>query len=310
MNWRLLAWGMVLVLALGPAGACFGAGDVGLRISPVLQDVSLPTNRPSVGYSVTIANNTGVDQAFRLGVRDFGSLDESGGVAFLGDPASEFVQSHGLSEWMSLDKSSVTVPVGGKIQVVVTIRNDDKLRLGGHYGVLTAEALTAPGTPASGTRVGVTQVLSSLFLVVKEGSPPPNLRLLSQVLNGNSPWRLPDGVIQRFEDDGDVHVVPRGITTITDPLGRMVERGVMNEDSGNILPGSIRRFQTPLARIARAWVPGRYMMASSYRYDGKADTQTSTSTFWYVGSGGLVIGVVVLLMIVLAGGLTWWLRRR
>jgi len=309
MNWRLLARGMVLVLALGPAGACFGAEDVGLRISPVLQDVSLPANKPSVSYGVTIANNTGVDQAFRLAVRDFGSLDESGGVAFLGDPASEFVQAHGLSGWMSLDKSSVTVPVGGKIQVVVTIRNDDKLRLGGHYGVLTAEALTAPGTPASSTRVGVTQVLSSLFLVVKDGSPPPNLRLLSQVLGGNSLWHLPDGVFQRFEDDGDVHVVPRGIITITDPLGRMVERGVMNEDSGNILPGSIRRFQTPLVSIAWASLPGRYTITSAYRYDGKLDTQVSTSMFWYVGTGGVVIGVFALLL-VLAGGLTWWLRRR
>lgn len=284
--------------------AATGLGS-GLTISPVYQDVSLTKDQSSAHYTVTLTNNSMVSQTFKFEVKDFGSLDESGGVAFLGDSTSNFEKAHGLAKWVTLDKDSATVPAGGQVQIGMTVSNAESLASGGHYAALEAEAQTAPTDPAKNSRVGITQVLSSLLFLLKDGSAPPNLRLVDQTLGGRGALSLPASANERFLDDGAVHVVPRGTVTIQDPLGRQVMRGALNEDSGIILPGSFRRYQTPLVQLASAWLPGRYTATTVYRYDGTSSTQTAQVSFWYAGAWWLWAAAVLLL--VLLGLALWWL---
>jgi hypothetical protein len=271
----------------------------------VYQEVSLGQNQASAQYTVMLTNNSAVSQTFRFEVKDFGSLDESGGVAFLNDATSDFEKAHGLTNWVSLDKHDATVPAGATVQIGMTIDNAQSLASGGHYAALEAEAQTAPTDAAKNSRVGITQVLSSLLFLLKDGSAPPNLRLVDQTLGGRGALSLPVNVNERFLDDGAVHVVPRGTVTIQDPLGRQVMRGALNEDSGIILPGSFRRYQTPLVQLANAWLPGRYTATTVYRYDGTTTTQSARVSFWYAGAWWLW-AVAVLLLAMLGLGV-WWL---
>jgi hypothetical protein len=279
----------------------------GIGISPVYQNVSIGLDQPQARYVITLANKTGVDQAFKLSIVDFGSLNESGGVAFLGTSSSNFAQKYGLSSWMRLDQEAVTVPDGGRAQIGVTVTNSPSLRPGGHYGAVLATALTAPNGPPVQSRVGVLEVLSSLLLLLKDGGAPPDLRMVSQIVNQDG-LRLPTQVEDRFQNAGTVHVVPRGVLEVRDLFGRLVERGALNEDSGAILPQSYRRYNTPLARIATAWLPGRYEVKTTYRYDGSAVTKTFSSAFWYFGSVYAWAASAIVLLAV--AGLVWWLRRK
>jgi hypothetical protein len=287
----------------GPAAAASRA--TGFTVSPAYQPVTVAANQPETQYSLQISNNTQYDQNFRLSVVDFGSLDEEGGVAFTGTPAKELDHKYGLASWMALEKDAVFVPVGKSAEVIVRISNRPSLAPGGHYGAVLATAVTDTGQESA--RVGLKQVLSSLVLAVKDGGAIRMLNLDSQKMNGGF-WRLPTQVEQRFENAGNVHVIPRGVVEVVDPVGKVVVRGAMNESSGMILPESFRKYKTQLDNVGQAWLPGRYKLVSTYRYDGTEKTKTLTKSFWYVG--GLVIWLVVVLVLAAGGFAGWWLWRR
>jgi hypothetical protein len=90
-----------------------------------------------------------------------------------------------------------------------------------------------------------------------------------------------DAVTLRFENSGNVHVVPRGILTLTDPIGRTVGRGILNESSSMILPESQRFYKTELRRLAPLFVPGWYSLTISYRYDGKNEFEAVSSKIFF-----------------------------
>ena len=118
MTRRRLGLGALAAVALWPApGLAAVDPTAGLRIAPVVQNVSLGVNESSKHFDVTINNNTAVDQAFRFEVEDFGSLDEAGGVAFLGAAPSDFKKQHGLAAWLALDQHSAVVPAKGSLKI-------------------------------------------------------------------------------------------------------------------------------------------------------------------------------------------------
>jgi hypothetical protein len=300
---------LVAALAAGFIGLAAEAAPVrGLVVSPAFQQVSIKPDQPSASYPLVFTNSTPADQTLVLGAVDFGSLDESGGVAFLGAPTSELEHKYGLASWMSLEKNTVVVPAGGKASVTVSIDNRQSLAPGGHYGAVLATAVNDPGTPR-GDSVGVKQVTASLILVTKDGGARADLVLDRQTTNGQF-WHLPTQVEQRYQNPGNVHVVPRGTVEVRDPAGRVVSRGAINDGSQVLLPESFRRYKTKFAKIAPAFLPGRYTLESMYRYDGVNGYAKKTQTFWYAGL--LIVWIVVILAIGAAGFLGWWLwfRRR
>jgi hypothetical protein len=305
---------VVLLLAIwGPAWmpiAAEASAPVGFVASPALQEVQVRADVPRVEYGLQISNRSNKDQNFRLSVVDFGSLDEEGGVAFLGTPTSELDHKYGLASWMILEKDAVFIPAGKSQQLVITIDNRPSLAPGGHYGAILATAVDEFGRPA-GDRVGVKQVLSSLVLATKEGGANHDLNMVTQTSNAG--WvRLPTAVVQRFQNAGNVHVTPRGTVAVKDAAGRVVARGAMNEESAVILPESFRRYKTPLARVGTAWLPGQYRLVTTYRYDGTDQTKSATTSFWYAGL--VIVWLAGLGALAAVGGLAWWLwvrpRRR
>lgn len=273
------------------------AASTGYAIEPFSQDVTLPVGQPTARYSVTLINDTAMSQSFNLTTEDFGTLNNSGGVAFLGSSSNSFSQKYGLSQWMTLDESSVTLAPGGSTSIWVTINNSSSLAPGGHYGAILATAQTAPsGKTAS--RVGVLEVLSSLLLVDKAGGPPPDLEMVGQTLSDHN-FEMPKTVTHNFDNIGDVHVVPKGTVAVRDPFGKEVESGALNVNSGAILPGTYRVYTTPLMSLTRAWWPGPYSVTTTYSYEGGKVTKTFSTSFWYIGSylawatGALVLAALV-----------------
>jgi hypothetical protein len=276
----------------------------GFTVSPAFQDVEVAADKPSAAYELQIKNHTDADQSFRLSLVDFGSLNETGGVAFLGTPASELEHRYGLASWMTLEKDLVVVPAGGSERVVVTITNRSSLAPGGHYGAVLATVVTNADRPSASRSVGVKQVLSALILATKVGGAETGLRLSSQTA-ALRPWQLPGRVEHRFQNTGNVHVVPRGVTEVRDMTGRVVIRGALNEQSGVILPESFRRYSTSLIKVATAWMPGRYQLVTTYRYDGTDETKQLVTSFWYAGM--IVVWLVFGGAMAAIAGLAWWL---
>jgi len=307
---RLLATLFVASIVSVWTAVSVRAESQGFVISPAFQSLALMAGQTQAQYALQLTNTTPNDQNFRLSAVDFGSLDESGGVAFLGTPSSELEHRYGLAAWMNLGTNTVFVAAGKSVQVSVTIANRTSLAPGGHYGAILATAVTDTGKDLAGDpRVNLRQVLSSLVLLAKDGGIDAELKLSNQTLN-HSGLRMPSATTQRFQNTGNVHLVPRGTVVVKDPTGRVVSRGALNDGSGTILPESFRRYDTPLLSVGIAWLPGRYQAVTTYRYDGTENTKTLATSFWYVGLGIIWVAVVAAASCLgLLGWLFWWRRR-
>ncbi len=264
----------------------------GITISPAFQQVSIAANQPSVQYDFTVTNNSNSEYEFALSVVDFGSLDDTGGVLFVGNGQKSLSYRYALSPWVTLERDRIVVAAHATEKVPITVVNKESLSPGGHYGAV----LVTPTDTGDSQKVQIDQVISSLLFVKKLGGEVYRLNLVHSSIS-NRIFALPGTVDVRFQNSGNVHVIPRGLVTITDPRGTVVKRGVINADSGIALPETFRELKTPLETLSPAWLPGRYTLTTSYRYDDQTKNTTVTSTFWYFDGRLLLIVVAVLALI-------------
>ncbi len=78
-------------------------------------------------------------------------------------------------------------------------------------------------------------------------------------------------------------------------------RGIINQDSGLILPESLRQYQVPIRRLGGWMWPGKYQINIDYRFDGKEDTKTVSLDYFYFGYEGtlLFLGLGIVWMIII-----------
>lgn len=257
----------------------------GITISPAFQEITVSDAAPTATYTFSVTNNTSEPYELSLSAVDFGTLDESGGVLFLGTAQKSLNYRYGLARWISLERDRIVVEPKKTEKVPLTIVNKESLGPGGHYGAILVEPTSSGERP---TKVQINQVLSSLLFVKKQGGEIYNLGLRSYDVKTKL-FTAPKAVDLRFQNSGNVHVVPRGFVTMTDPAGRVVKKGFINPGSAMVLPETFRRVSVSLDPVATAWIPGKYTMDIAYRYDGEVNMQTRTVSFVYV-NGWYLIG--------------------
>ena len=299
---------LLLALALGQLaiGQAMAAPMPGITVSPAYQELTLAEGQQSVETDISFVNTSSTERAYRLSVADFGSLDESGGVAILGQTASSLDRPFGLTSWMQLSTNDLVLPAQSKRDVTVTIKDRGDLSPGGHYGALVATLVVDPRASGDKNAIGVQQQLTSLILLAKQGGEAPGLKLVSSELNAR-PWALPSKVTQRYQNTGNVHVTPQGSVNLYDPAGRLVTRSVINENSGIVLPDSFRVLSSSFMPIATAWMPGRYKVVTLYGYDPD-HLMKVTSYIWYAGQA--IVWLVIAIICLLLGFGAWVLLRR
>lgn len=280
-----------LFLTLNSPSAHAQNPSKGFTISPPFQDILVSKDQTSQSFYVDIKNNGLLTQTLNLSIVDFGTLDESGGVAFLGSNPTKWQLKYGLASWVSLEKDTLIIASQSSQRVKITIDNKDSLSPGGHYAGLMATLIH--DSRNDGSEVGIDQVFTSLIFVKKLGGEVYDLDLNHQDFENIYPFHIPDTVRLRFQNKGNIHIVPRGIIEIKDPLGRIISSSPINPESSIIIPESFRLFPTTLESTSPAIFPGRYMVKISYRFDGKNDYVSSLSSFFYLGLSFIVFSFAI-----------------
>lgn len=275
----------------------------GFSVSPMFQELSLNANDREKDFLITLTNATDQTTSFSLSVLDFGGLDESGGVAFLGGE-KDLEKKYSLAPWMKPEKEQVTLAPNESMDVRVIIENSASLSPGGHYGAITFKTNEDISQATAGNKIAVERLFSVLVFVKKIGGERYDLSLKGQENDGNSVL-LPKTVRARFLNGGNVHIVPRGTITLTDPLGRVVSKGIINEESGILLPETFRVYPVQMQGLALSFFPGYYMIDIAYRYDGRDDFSVYSEQFAFL-PGIAIIGVSLFLM----GATGWYAWRR
>ena len=183
---------------------------------------------------------------------------------------------------------------------------------GGYYAVVRFSA-SAPGIDSSG--VSLSASIGALVFLRVNGDAQEKLSIagFNTVTNQNKPKSLFEGIpilfAVRVKNEGNVHEQPAGRIMITDMFGKTIAGLNVNLPPRNVLPGSIRRFETPLDKtvIGNKMLFGRYTAKLELTYGANKQTLTKTTTFWVIPVS-LIIGIIVAL-IALFFGLRFMIKR-
>lgn len=295
----------LLTGVVSPWGALYAQNNLGgLSVDPAFQEITFVQKDTKTDFFVSLTNDTAVSVTLRIAVFDFGNLDESGGVAFLGI-SNDLGKKYSLASWIHPEKDVITLKPKETQKISVTIENRDSLSPGGHYGALTFKTEDTSEGDTGGDIISVNQLFSTLVFVKKVGGEIYNLELKESEYKNNL-VRFQDTLRLRFQNSGNVHVVPRGVATVTDPFGRTVAKGIINEESALILPETFRVYPVHLGVLAMSFVPGRYTMEIAYRYDGKDDFSITAFQFYFIPP----LIILACLIFVACGGYVVWRQRR
>jgi len=268
------------------------AQNSGISVTPSITHIDLATD-PSE-YQITYANNTNADITLLLGVKDFTALEDSYKIEFLTPNQAENYK-YSLSSWISFSNKSLQLSPKETKTVTVFI---DKTRItkGGHYASILAQIVE----PNNNKNVNIKAVLTSLLFVRAdtgqeiESGNILNFNPLQTFIEYPSSYRL------RFENSGNVDVVPFGLIQVYDPFGNLVARVALNQNSLDALPESIRTYDTQITTLQKILVPGTYKATIDMHF-GKTDKKLSKSiSFFSEGSFNfLYISVIIFLSLLI-----------
>lgn len=265
----------------------------GITISPFLQRITIQPNDAEKTFAIKFTNNTSSLQELRLKAQDFGTLNETGGVLLEGN--SGYTKKYGLTSWLRLGSDTVVLRPKESREIQVTIQNRTSLQPGGHYAAVVASVKALDGV--SGNQVAINQQLMSLILVNKTGGEHYALKLVDIDQNGNV-LKLPSSIKLRFQNPGNVHVVPRGTVLLKSPSGRVLAKGLINSESAFVLPETFREIYVPLTKVSNDFpFPGLYQVEVDYRYDGVEQTVRKTAPVKFINIK-LWIGLLVCVVII------------
>jgi hypothetical protein len=275
----------------------------GITLSPALVQATVQSTESEHQIVFHITNNEPTHQNIKISTADFNTLDESGGLVFVGTNPTHLQKKYGLAEWITLPNTSLSLEPGQTAEISATITNQSTLSPGGHYGALMLTLNDSSQSPTQ-NKVAVQPIATSLLFVNKVGGDTHRLKLTTVNSNHNI-FKLPRDITLRFYNDGNTHLIPRGTIEITDPRGKLVAKGVINENSNLLLPETYRKFSVPLKRISNSVFPGKYKITTNFRFDGYDQIRTyQTSQFLLTPLLLLFVLSVVLITIIVVLFLT------
>lgn len=171
---------------------------------------------------------------------------------------------------------------------------------GGYYAVIRFSA-SAPDIDSSG--VSLAASIGALVFLRVNGDAQEKLSVVgfNTVTKDNKPRSLFEGTpinfAVRVKNEGNVHEQPAGRIMITDMFGKTTAGINVNLPPRNVLPGSIRRFETPLDKtvIGNKMLFGRYTAELTLTYGTNKQTITKKTSFWVIPYT-LIVGVIVALV--------------
>lgn len=285
-----------------PAIAAPAVASNGIIVNPSVKNLFIPADQHTATFPMHVTNNTKAEVTLSMSMVDFGALDESGGIAFIGE-GNNLERKYGLTAWSSLDKPSLTLKPKQSGEVNVTVINRPSLALGGHYGAVLFKLVPPSGSDPQ--KVKFNQIFSALILAKKGGGGTYDLTL-DKVERKKDIYSLPKTIKLRFYNGGNVHVAPGGTIRLIDPLGREVANGTINPEVGRILPETFRTFPTSLKFTNVVWVPGHYQLIVKHNFDEQNSFTTYSSSLLFVN--GLGIGLLVCLCLLII--LMLWRRKQ
>ena len=272
-----------------------------IKIEPAFIEVEMESTESAKEFVFTITNNSDKELSIDLSGIDFRQSDDPyGNVSFLGKEIKDY--TYGLTSFISFTNNNLELKQQEKREINVTIANRQDLSPGGHYGAVIVRQ--RPGSSTDNTIV--TPALSSLVYLTKKGGERYNLSF-KDVDFPKIPivFAHPSTYFILLQNDGNVHLTPYGRADITDIFGRLIYKGIINENSLKVLPKS-RKYIPVYSKKVSTPVPISINKISIQGRDSLDKTKFSYQDYFLyinpVFGTGVIIGLIILVLI--------WLKKR
>lgn len=241
-------------------------------------------------------------------VNDFTAGGEDGTPKILLEEGE--TSPYSMKEWFA-PLARLTLKPREIRKLPVTIHIPANAAPGGYYSVVR---FTATPPELEDTGVSLSASLGALVLLRVNGQAQEGLEIadFSVVKDGKTNTLFestPLTFVTRLKNTGTVHEQPAGQVTITDMFGKTTAAVNVNLPPRNILPGSTRKFESPLDKsvIGGKKLFGRYTATLKMTYGSNKQVVTSQTTFWVIPYR--VIGIAIAAMIITFFALRIMIRR-
>jgi hypothetical protein len=277
-----------------------------LTISPARKELSADPGT-TINDSFVLINEQANTQTFYTSAQNFEAQGESGTPSFV--DADE-----GLASWVQV-QPQVTLAPGQKVEIPFSITVPKGADVGGHFAAIflsTMPPATKQGEVALGAKVGML-VLLRVNGDIKEGGG-----VLSFGIKDSKHFLVdqPIDFIYRFNNSGNDRANPVGDIVIRNIFGFRSAVLNANPTSGNVLPGSTRRFDvrwgkedaidpqaTFVDHVAYEWrnfALGPYVASMSLSYG--ANGSSKSSVFFLVFPWHLLLMIALVLAVLFYAG--------
>ena len=262
------------------------AQNSGIAISPLVFEIT-GNQGETINNQVKITNNSQNRTEITISIEDIAPEDEEGHVRV---EAAE-TETYSIARWVTTDPGVFVLEPGEAKWVLFSIKIPQNAEPGGHYGTVVAAVTALSGSDVTGA--AVIPRVAALILVSIPGAVTEQINIeefSSPVYSEKGPINF----LIRYENEGTVHVKPKGTITITNWLGKKVTEIPVAEK--NILPGAIRRVD---ASWDAEWILGLKYTATLTGTYGTNNKQlvSSVISFWvFPWKLGIVLLVVLVLI--------------
>src|SRR3989339_335291 len=301
LPWHFFAIFCVLVfLFMNPVLA---RNDDGLALSITPPLIKNNVNPGQVWKSsIKLINNNSYEIKVYVQVSDFEGGPEEGTVKFISVDPQSGDSGYLMSRWIAIDLGPISIPAFSSKEIPYVVDVPEDATPGGHYAAVMAG--TKPGDDSGGgSKISISTMLSSLILLSVSGDIDERGRIREFSTNQQVVQDANIDFAVRFENIGNVHIQPQGEIQIYDFWDQ--EKGKIlinhNKETGNVLPGGIRKWNFNWAGEKGFFRMGRYkaVLILSYGQQGR-ETVDRTLYFWVLNFKVLayVFGSIIFLVIV------------
>lgn len=266
-----------------------------LEIAPPLVNLSAnPGETVKTQISLRdVANNPLI---VRGEVNDFTASGEDGNPKVLLEEDEE--SPYSMKSWFApLDE--LTLRSKQVENLTVTINVPGNAAPGGYFSVIR---FTATPPDLDGQGVALSASLGALIFMRVKGDATEKMSVEEFTASkngkaGNFFEATPLTFIARIKNEGTVHEQPVGQATIKDMFGNVVAAINFNLEGRNVLPGSIRRFESELDKsvIGDKMLFGLYTAELKVTYGTDKQSVTTSTSFWVI-PWTLILAVIAVIV--------------
>ncbi|MFA6494678.1 MAG: hypothetical protein WCT49_06530, partial [Candidatus Paceibacterota bacterium] len=286
------------------------ADSFSLTISPPLFQLTV-TPGEAWSSNIKVLNNNPYDIDVYASAMNFEAKGEGGASRFIPLSGSA-TTSYSLASWLSVPKGPIHIPAEKSGMVPFTLHVPKNAEPGGHYGAL--QIGNQPNADLKGNIVKVSSAITSLFLVRVNGEMVEKGDIREFSLDKQIFQEPKVNFTLRFQNKGNVHLLPRGEIAIYNMWGKERGKILVNQDSdfGNVLPSTIRNFAFEWSGENNFFEVGRYRAVATLQFgDAGKETVYRELSFWVIpfGPASKILGFLVLFIAFFAWSIKRYIRR-